>query len=51
MIDGVCIQWLHPNQFSKQAKNKKPREIRGVFFLLWYRAKIYFLKTLTMGTK
>ena len=32
-------QWLHPNQFSEQAKNKKPREIRGVSFLLWYRAE------------
>jgi hypothetical protein len=40
MIDGVCIQWLHPNQFSEKAKNKKPREFRGVFFLLWYRAEI-----------
>jgi hypothetical protein len=35
----VGIQWLHPNQFSEQAKNKKPREIRGVSFL-WYRAEI-----------
>jgi hypothetical protein len=40
MIDGVCIQWLHPNQFSEKAKNKKPREIRGVSLLLWYRAEI-----------
>ena len=29
MIDGVCIQWLHPNQFSEQAKTKNPANFAG----------------------